>query len=40
MSPPVFRESSEISREERDIKQEIFEALKCVTTMGGLQKTL
>ncbi len=39
--PPIFRESNESSREERDVKQEIFEALKHVTTMGeGLEKTL
>jgi hypothetical protein len=40
MSPPVFPKSSESFGEERDVKQEIFEALKRVTTVGGLQKTL
>jgi len=38
--PPVFWKSSGSSREELDIEQEIFEALKCATIMGGLEETL
>ncbi len=39
--PPIFWESSESLGEEKNVKHEIFEALKHVTTMGkGLGKTL
>jgi len=40
MSLPVFWKSSESFGEERDVKQEIFEALKRVITVGGFEETL
>jgi hypothetical protein len=40
-SPPMFWENSESFGEGRDVEWEIFEALKCVVTMGeGFKETL
>jgi hypothetical protein len=39
--PLAFHESNERSRKCKNVKQEIFETLKCAATMGeGLEETL
>lgn len=39
-SPPTFHERNENFREGRDVEEEIFETLRCVAPMGGLEETL
>ncbi len=38
--PLAFQENSESFREERNVKREIFEALRHALTIGGVEETL